>query len=251
MPSTTKNVIIVNPTAGRGEAGKQVPAIRRLLEADSADWIWLYTKARGDAERMAREAAANGASIVVAVGGDGTVHEVANGLLGSQSTLALIPIGTGNDLARALKLHGNLEVACRAVTHGNILHLDVGVIEGAGFTGPRHFLVIAGTGFDARTAQTVNEGVRWISGAPAYVVGAIKTLMGFTPFELTLTTDGEKRQTRAMFVSVANAETTGGGMKIAPGARVDDGQFDLCLVGAVPKLTLLHQLTKVFNGEHV
>ncbi|BDI33152.1 lipid kinase [Capsulimonas corticalis] len=251
MPYSTTNVVIVNPTAGRGEAGKQVPAIRRLLDSDSADWVWLYTKARGDAESMAREAAAGGAKIVVAVGGDGTLHEVANGLLGTQTTLGLIPFGTGNDLARSLNLFGNLEVACRAVTHGRILHLDVGVIEGAGFDGPRHFLVIAGTGFDARTAQTVNNGVKWIAGAPAYVIGAVKTLMGFSPFALTLTADGEKRETRAMFVSVANAETTGGGMKIAPGAKVDDGQFDICLVGAVSKLTLLHQLTKVFDGAHV
>lgn len=252
-PSDTGKVtVILNPAAGRGRAGKEVDAIRRLLGAAAQNWTWRHTQARGDGETMARQAVENGAQMVVAVGGDGTLHEVVNGVLGTNATVGLIPFGTGNDLARALGLYGNLETACRAVTDGPTRRIDVGVVEGAGTNGPRHFLVLTGTGFDARTAQTVNEGVKWISGAPAYIYGAIATLRQFTPFALTLTLDdGETRQQQAMFVSIANAETTGGGMKIAPGATVDDGLLDLCLVGAVSKAALLYQLTQVFSGAHV
>ena len=245
-------VLIVNPTAGRGRAGRSVPEIRRLLGPGAAHWVWRYTRGRGDATRLAREAAESGAGRIVAVGGDGTLHEVVNGVLGTEAAVGLIPFGTGNDFARALGLYGSLETACRAAAAGRVRRIDIGVIEGEGTGGPRHFLVLTGTGYDAHTARTVNEGVRHLSGALAYVWGAVLTLRTFEPFRLTLTLDdGPPRRVRAMFASFANAETTGGGMRIAPGAAVDDGCLDICLVEAVPKATLLYQLTQVFAGRHV
>ena len=252
MPTAPDAVLIINPTAGRGKAGRQAGEIRRLLGPKAADWAWHYTRKSGDATALARAAAQDGARLVVAVGGDGTLHEVANGVLGTGATAGLIPFGTGNDFARALGLYGSLEVACRALTEGVVRHIDMAVIEGKDTDGPRHFLVLAGTGYDARTARTVNEGVRHLSGPLAYVWGAILTLRTFEPFDLTLTLDDDPpRHVKAMFASFANAETTGGGMKIAPGAVVDDGCLDVCLVGSVSKLTLLYQLTQVFSGKHV
>ena len=252
MSTPSEAVVIVNPTAGRGIAGKQVPEIRRLLGEKAAGWVWQYTQKRGDAEGMARQAAQAGAPLIVAVGGDGTLHEVVNGVLGSSSAVGLIPYGTGNDFARSLGLYGSLETACRTLTDGVVKRVDVGVIEGKGTEGERHFLVLSGTGFDARTAQTVNRGIRGLSGPLAYVWGAILTLRDFQPFALTLTLDHEPpRKTKAMFVSFANVETTGGGMKIAPGAHLDDGFLDVCLVAEVSKLTLLYQLSQVFSGRHL
>ena len=252
MPIVPDAVLIINPTAGRGKAGKQVPEIRRLLGSKAANWAWHYTQKSGDATAFARAAAQRGVRLVVAVGGDGTLHEVANGVLGTGATAGLVPFGTGNDFARSLGLYASLEAACSALTTGVVRHIDMGVIEGAGTDGPRHFLVLSGTGYDARTARTVNEGVRHLSGPLAYVWGAILTLRTFEPFALTLTLDDDlPRHVEAMFVSFANAETTGGGMKIAPGAVVDDGWLDICLVETVPKLTLLYELTQVFSGKHV
>ena len=246
-------VFIVNPTAGRGRAGKQVTAItQRLRQYGCLNAVWHYTRTAGDATRLAREAAGAGAPLVVAVGGDGTLHEVVNGVLGSPSTLGLIPFGTGNDFARAVGLFGDLDTACRAVVEGDTRRFDVGTIEGAGTGGPRHFLVISGTGFDACTARTVNWGIRYLSGAPAYVLGAILTARDFVPFDLTLTLDGgEVHRTKAMFVSLVNTATTGGGMKIAPEARPDDGLLDICLVRELGKVAMLWQLTQVFEGKHV
>ena len=233
-------------------AGRQVPEIRRLLGDGAKDWVWRFTEKSGDAMAMAREAADAGAKLVVAVGGDGTLHEVMNGVLGSGVTVGLIPYGTGNDFARALGIYGSLETACRTLTHGVVEDIDVGLIEGSGTSGPRHFLVLSGTGFDARTAQTVNAGIRFLSGPLAYVWGAIVTLWSFKPFTLTFALDDRpSRSVKAMFVSFANAETTGGGMKIAPGAKVDDGWLDICLVEAVPKMTLLYNLTQIFSGRHL
>ena len=245
-------VLIVNPTAGRGKAGRQVPEIRTLLGEAAAGWAWRFTEKSGDATTLARAAVDAGARLVVAVGGDGTLHEVMNGVLGSGAAVGLIPYGTGNDFARAIGLHGSLETACRALTQGIVRKVDIGVIEGEGTGGPRHFLVLAGTGYDARTAQTVNSGIRFLTGPPAYVWGAVLTLWRFQPFTLTLALDdAPPRRLRAMFVSFANAETTGGGMKIAPGALVDDGCLDICLVAEVSKPTLLYNLTQIFSGRHV
>jgi len=250
--SASDVVLIVNPTAGRGKAGRQVPEIKRLLGGAAADWDWRFTEKSGDAQVLARSAADAGARLVVAVGGDGTLHEVMNGVLGRGATVGLIPYGTGNDFARALGLYGSLKIACKTLTSGSVRKVDVGVIEGEGTGGPRHFLVLAGTGYDARTAQTVNSGIRFLSGPLAYVWGAILTLWRFTPFALTLTLDAAPpSRLKAMFVSFANAETTGGGMKIAPGAKVDDGCLDICLVAAVSKPTLLYNLTQIFSGNHV
>ncbi len=252
MPTVPDAVLIINPTAGRGKAGRQVPEIRRLLGPTATNWVWRYTRKRGDATALAHEAAQSGVPLIVAVGGDGTLHEVANGVLGTGATVGLIPFGTGNDFARSVGLYGSLEVACRAVTGGFVKHIDIGVIEGAGTDGPRHFLVLTGTGYDARTAQTVNEGIRHLSGPLAYVWGAILTLRTFEPFALRLTLDDDSpRNVEAMFVSFANAETTGGGMRIAPGALADDGCLDICLVETVSKPALLYQLTQVFSGKHV
>ena len=217
-----------------------------------ANPIWRHTQRQGDATRFAAQAVADGASLVVAVGGDGTLHEVVNGLIGSDATLGLIPFGTGNDFARSLGLYGELDVACRAVAAGETRRIDVGTITGDGTGGAQHFLVIAGTGFDAHTARTVNEGISYLHGAPAFVWGAILTAQKFVPFQLTLTIDGgAPLTTEAMFVSLANMPMTGGGMKIAPDAQPDDGQLDICLVRKVGKLQMLWQLTKIFDGSHV
>jgi diacylglycerol kinase (ATP) len=233
-------------------AGRQVPEIKRLLGDNADGWEWRFTEKSGDARALAQAAVDAGARLVVAVGGDGTLHEVMNGVLGSGATVGLVPYGTGNDFGRALGLYGDLELACKTLTSGIVRKVDVGVIEGEGTGGPRHFLVLAGTGYDARTAQTVNSGIRFLSGPLAYVWGAILTLWRFTPFALTLTLDdAPPRRLSAMFVSFANAETTGGGMKIAPGAKVDDGCLDICLVAAVSKPTLLYNLTQIFSGQHI
>ena len=251
MTTPPDGLVIVNPVAGRGRAGKEVGAIRHLLGASGQGWVWRWTQKAGDAERMAREAAQFGVPLVVAVGGDGTIYEVANGILGTGTTLGLIPFGTGNDLARTLGLFGDLPLACRTLTEGRTLRLDVGVMEGQGAEGPRRFLVVAGTGYVADVARTVNRGVKFLTGAAAYVWGAIITLRQFTPFHLTLDVDGTHIETDAMFVAVANTPVTGGGMRLTPGARVDSGVLEVCLVGRVSRPTLLYELTRVFQGTHV
>ena len=212
----------------------------------------MFTARAGDGERFARSAVSAGADLVVAIGGDGTLHEVVNGVLGSKCAVGLIPFGTGNDVARAVGLHGDLDRACQAITNGTTTPMDVGVVTAEGLDGERHFLVLTGAGFISRTAERVNKGIRWISGAGAYVVGAILTLRDFRPFNAVVTIDdNEPIRTHAMFVCAANTSNTGGGMELAPGADYADGLLDICIVSRVSKPELLYELGRVFKGEHV
>jgi diacylglycerol kinase (ATP) len=116
----------------------------------------------------------------------------------------------------------------------------------------RRFLVAAGVGYIADTAATVNAGIRYLRGLPAYILGAIQTLSQFHPRLLKLRIDGQPERTvETMLVSVSNVETTGGGMLIAPGALFDDGMLNICLVRKISKLELLKQLPNVIKGTHV
>ncbi len=247
--------LIINPTAGRGRAGRAIPAIRNSFESHNADTTYYYTSARGEGEWLAKQAIEAGAEVAVAVGGDGTLHEVTNAVMSAPKgsvALGLIPFGTGNDFARGVGLYGDLQKACDAVVTGRLHHIDIGWIEGTGLGSGRWFLVAAGLGFVADIAKTVNEGVRFLHGAPAYIFGAAKTLRHLEPFPLSVAIDGEPvDMPLATLISVSNVETTGGGLKIAPNASPEDGALDICLVGEISRGELLKQLPHVAKGTHI
>ena len=215
--------LIVNPTAGRGSAGRALPLIRNALAKRGITAETLLTSRRGEGERLAQEAIGRGENLIVAVGGDGTLHEVSNAVMDATRpnvTLGLIPFGTGNDFARCVGLFGNPDVACDVLVGGERRGIDVGIIRGEGLNGPRRFLVAAGVGFVADTAQTVNAGIRFLRGAPAYIYGALKTLQGFKPLMATITDEqGKSRSFESMLISVSNVATTGGGIKDRAGRR--------------------------------
>jgi diacylglycerol kinase (ATP) len=255
LPQKPTVHLIVNPTAGRGAAAKQLPSIVACLTRLDCVVQSTLTTERGHARRIAEESIAIGTALVVAVGGDGTLHEVSNAVMDSDpsmgATLGLMACGTGNDFARCVGLTGSIEHMCDVIANGRRTFVDVGVIEGVGLA-PTRFLVAAGTGYIADTAKTVNRGIRYVRGMPAYLIGAVQTLASFHSTQMTLTFDNlTRRNVDTMLVSVSNVATTGGGMKIAPGARCDDGKFEVCLVRKLSKWVLLSQLPNVINGTHV
>jgi len=247
--------LIVNPTSGRGSGGKLLPKIEESLRRYGIAFTTTLTTARGQATELAEAAIVKGNQTVVAVGGDGTLHEVTNAVLDADPalspTLGLIACGTGNDFARCVGLFGTVDQMCSILATGERRFVDVGTIEGANLP-KRRFLVAAGVGYIADTAETVNRGIRYIRGMPAYIVGAIQTLSSFVPTEIELRIDqNEPRMVNAMLISISNVATTGGGMKIAPSATVDDGLLDICLVHKIGKLELLRQLPNVIKGTHI
>jgi diacylglycerol kinase (ATP) len=171
------------------------------------------------------------------------------GVLGSACALAVLPLGTGNDFARAIGIGTDLDAAITAIAGGRRRRIDVAVWSQGAQSG--HFLNVAGCGFDAVVADRVNRGFRYLRGRNAYLAAILQTLIRYRPTELKMCVDGEQITARAMLCAFANATSYGGGMRIAPLAELSDGELDLVLVGEVGRLEFLRAFPRVLKGTHL
>lgn len=187
--------------------------------------------------------------MVVAAGGDGTIHAVAQGLINTNVPLGILPMGTGNDLARTLGIPSDPVLAAGLLFDHEPLPMDAVRFRCSGSEG--YSLNIAGVGFDATVAQRINDGFRFLRGTTAYLAAVLQCLTTYRPVQLSITFDGETFESDAMLCAVANARFYGGGMQIAPNAKVDDGLIDVVVVGGVSKLEFLRQFPRVFKGTHL
>lgn len=237
---------IVNPVAGSGRAWavwRRLVAKHPEIERDA-----MITQGPADAERIVPAAVEKGYDAVVAVGGDGTLHEVLNGALGSPRvpSIGVIPAGTGNDFSRSVGLPRDPEQAYRTCLLGRAEPIDVGLVNG------RAFINVAGFGFDAAVAHEVAQrSNRGATGAIPYLLAVFNQLRHFRPRELRLEVDGHVRSGRLLMGAVGNGSTYGGGMKICPHARVDDGTLDLFIGGDFGPFETLVNLVRVFMGSHI
>jgi YegS/Rv2252/BmrU family lipid kinase len=237
--------LIFNPTSGRGKAARLRPEIEARLAGLGCSVETLASRSASHATELAA-AAAERHPAVVAMGGDGMVALVANGVLGSKAVFGIIPSGSGNDFAVNLGyLRHDPVAACAAVAAGSVRAVDVGRIAGRGA-----FLCVAGAGFDSEVNRAANE-IRWARGTAVYVAATLKTLARFRPARFTLRTDGTTESFDGMFVAVGNAASYGGGMRITPNADLSDGLFDVCIVRAMKRRSLFVQLPRLFEGKHV
>ncbi len=234
--------------AGRGAGRRRFDEVRALLHSHNVPFESVVTEGPGHATVLAKEAAAAGTPVVAACGGDGTISQVANGLVGSESALAVVPLGTGNDLARHLSI-AKLETAVRTLAEGVATAVDL--IGWKGHEAAGYLINVAGCGFDAVVAERVNRGFRGVSGTAAYVAGVVATLATFRSASLSLEIDGKNVQCRGMLCAVANASSYGGGMRIAPEARIDDGLLEVVVIQEVGRLEFLRTFPRVFKGTHV
>jgi diacylglycerol kinase (ATP) len=246
-------VVIVNPHSGRGAS---LPGIERALRDAGLDYRIARTGGRGHATELAREALEGGARYLVAAGGDGTVHEVINGMLGddgrpvaADAVLGVVACGSGCDFVRSFGLPGDVAGAVRRLAGGDGLRrIDVGRLTCVpGVT--RYFANIAEAGLGgsvvARTA-----GLPGFLGAARYLAGFWLTLPGFRPATVRLEADGQAYQWQAHNVVVANCRFYGGGMAISPASEPDDGALDV-LVMAGPKSEAFTTVPRVYRGTHL
>ena len=262
--SQVRITVILNPSAGRGQAARRCAALKQLLgdaaRVAGAEWELLETKAPCDATRLAAEAAPR-STLVVAAGGDGTLGEVVNGVMdgtlgANRPRLGLLPLGTGNDFARCLGIPRDWRKAVWTLFHGAPRMVDVGraTFENDGAT--HWFVNVAGCGFDGLAARRVNElrhrpGWRHVRGTAAYLCAVLQELATLRAASLRIGLDGEFHEQRAVLCAVANATSYGGGMRVAPDAQIDDGLFDVCLIGDAGRLEFLRAFPRVFQGTHV
>ena len=241
-PDTSAIRFLVNPGAGNGSARAAVDHLRVLAGRLGAGLV--VTRKVGDLAEQARRAAEDGVERLLIVGGDGTLHHAIQGLAGTATAAGVIPVGTGNDLARALQVPWGVEAAVRHALAAPVRRIDLiraGDIFCAGY---------AGAGFDSEVTRRANQ-VRWGRGRWIYPWAALRTLASFTPPRARVAWDGGSFEGRVMFVDATNLPSYGGGMRIAPDARIDDGLLDLLLVKEVSRLTFLSVFPKVYKGQHV
>lgn len=249
--------IIVNPHAGRGKsqiAGRQT---RDRLVAAGLEVRIDDPGSPQETVHAARQAWTSGARVVVACGGDGTVNRVLQGLMQAADathlpTLGLIPCGTGNDNARSLGIPASIDRACQALVAdlgtGRSRVVDVAALRTAQEQG--WFIGVLSTGFDSSVNERANRRT-WPAGRAKYVLAMLAELGSFRPVDYVVDIDGTRVAGPGTLVSVGNGANYGGGMRICPQAKVDDGVLELTWVGPVSKRVLLGVFPRVFAGSHM
>jgi diacylglycerol kinase (ATP) len=244
-----RSLVVVNPVAGNGSAPRVWARVGHALSTGGvADWECVMSEGKGHARELARAAAKSGCERVVAVGGDGTVCEVANGIARTDTALAIIPTGTGNDSGRNLGIPSDPLAAARLALSGPIRTIDLGEIETP--QGSTYFVNVAGFGFDAEVTTRVNAFPKLGGGTLPYVLGVLQTLGQFRSPSMRITLGDRIVERRVFLVAVANGACYGGGMRIAPDALPDDGLFDVCVVSDLSRLEVLRLIPKLYSGRH-
>jgi diacylglycerol kinase (ATP) len=233
---------LVNPAAGRGTGKSHLDRIRVLASRCGAGLV--VSRKVSDLAEQARRAAADGVERLLVAGGDGTLHYAAQGLAGTGCALGVIPLGSGNDLAGTLRIPPDLEVAVERALRGEVRRIDLLRI------GETFSLSYAGVGFDSEVTRFANE-VKGLRGPLIYFYSVIHTLITFQPPSMRVVYDGGTFEGKVMFTVINNLPRFGGGMRIAPDARIDDGELDLVIVREIPKRVLLSIFPKVYSGKHV
>jgi diacylglycerol kinase (ATP) len=240
-------VVIANPAAGRGKAGRLIGKVTTGLHRLRVPHEIRVSESGSDLERLARDSAEAGTRIVAALGGDGTASLAANGILGTGAALAALPAGTGDDFARAIGA-GKLNTAIELLADPKTADLDV--IEVTTGAVKRSFINIAGAGFDSEVNETANGMNVKLGATGTYIAALLKTLSRYSPAAFTIQVDDERMELDAMLIEVGSGRSTGGGMKVLPDAVMNDGMMDVCVVEALSKLAFLKAFPRVFLGSH-
>jgi diacylglycerol kinase (ATP) len=242
--------VVLNPTSGAG-AGRRVRAeLESAFRARGIDYRIEETRGPGHAADLAEAAAQDGTPAVAAAGGDGTIHEVANGLLraGARPVLCLVPIGTGNDFVKVVPGTQRRALAYDTIAHGRTRAFDAAIMRWRG--GEEYFVNAAGTGIDVEVVRQI-EALRGLPGAAMYALGLVRALLRYRPVHLRITPpDGNVIERRVMLAAVSNGRCLGGAFRLTPDAEPDDGQLDLCIVAALGLATAMRVAPMVIRGTH-
>lgn len=252
MSSTDAWLAIANPVAGLRHARERWSGIEAALRAAGVPLDVVWTQAPGDGEVIARRAIREGRRRLIAAGGDGSVNDVLNGVMDAgladtrEATLAVAPIGTGNDWARSLGIGRRPGELAAAISAGRTVLHDVGFVEHPGSQEPRRwFINVAGAGYDAYMTARVP---RPVPSALTYMRIAIGGLLTYRAPRFRVDADGAEFEERMMLVFAANAQDCGNRMRVAPMARTDDGLLEVVMVRELGFLAALPKFVKLYRG---
>ena len=238
-------IILLNPTAKRGQARRLLERALEVFHQHNVHFNVRESQSSEHLMELARRACEEKPDLIVSAGGDGTHHYVINGLFRSEVPLGLLPLGTGNDFAKGVGMPMNLHAAAAALLHGRVREIDLAQV-GAAVYG-----CIAGVGFDSTVTRYANEHARWLSGSLAYTWSLLCCMPEYRPQQLEIIADGESFSGKVLFAVVGNNSSYGGGIRLAPRAKLDDGILDICIVPYMSRLELLRWVPRAYRGEHL
>ena len=250
-------LIIVNPRSGRGLTEQKWASITGMLRKYLGPFDTAFTGGLGDGIRIAQEEAQRGRKWLIALGGDGTISEVVTGILKSQSDaeVGVLPRGTGGDFRRSLDLPANLEKAAARLRDAKPHRMDVGRItyfDHEGRQSLRYFVNTASFGASGKVAGEANRSRKLLGGKATFAAATLKTTFTYDNPEVYISTDdGKRSRLRVITVCIANGRYFGGGMKIAPEAKLNDGLLDVVTIGDFKVTEILMKSYKLYTGTHL
>lgn len=257
-----KIVFVVNPRSGAGATGRQWRSLASQLRRTVGDFGELFTSGPGEGTALARHALMRSADVVVAVGGDGTTNEIVNGffdedgqLVRPGASLAVLPRGTGSDFLRTFSSEVGAEAVARRLAYGEPRPLDVGrvrFLDSLGEERVRHFVNVASFGASGLIDTYVNQGSKVLGGRLSFALGSLRGLLEYSDRRCQVRfDDGEWEELDVTCLAVANGQYFGGGMRVAPEARVDDGLFDVTIWTGYGLGDFVIKGKKLYDGSHV
>jgi YegS/Rv2252/BmrU family lipid kinase len=261
--AVNRTVVVVNPSSQNGALGRRWDEIEGILKRELGDFQVARTAGPRDATRLARTALEEGAETVVAVGGDGTAHEVANGFfvdgkpVKPGAALGLVPFGTGGDFRKTTGIPNDVAGAAAVLKAGKRRAIDVGLLE---YTAPGDkkercvFVNIASFGIAGLVDQIVNHSSKVLGGKISFFLATARATVRYKNQRVRLFYDGDERTAETVTINniaVANGRFFGGGMMIAPNAELDDGEFDVVTVGDIGALDMMRSAPRLYKGTHL
>lgn len=256
MANSNRWFAIINPTSGNGSSKQKWPQIESLLKDYNFDFDHAFTKHENHSSELIHQAIKDGFLNIICVGGDGTLHNIVNGIMNqnvapsNQITIGKIPIGTGNDWVKTHNIPNDFEKAIQLIKNGNKKTQDLGKIEFLDEDRkPVYFNNLAGVGFDGFVVSKVHKYKHF--GAFAYLTGAVLGLFSFKNFKSKVVVDSKEINSKTLMVLVGLCNYSGGGMQLTKDANPFDGLFDISIAKNLGKLDIIRNLTKLFNGKIV
>lgn len=254
MANSNRWFVIINPTSGNGSSKKKWPQIEALLKAYSFNYDFVFTEHENHSFELIQQALNIGFLNIICVGGDGTLHNIVNGILNQNKVVSnkvaigMIPIGTGNDWVKTHNIPNDFEKAIQIIKNGTKKLQDLGKIEFLKESRkPVYFNNLAGVGFDGFIVSKVHKYKHF--GALAYLTGAFLGLFSFKNFKSKTVAHSKEINSKTLMILVGLCKYSGGGMQLTKNANPFDGLFDVSIAKNIGKLDIIKNLTKLFNGK--
>ncbi|MFO7928707.1 MAG: diacylglycerol kinase family lipid kinase [Candidatus Humimicrobiaceae bacterium] len=240
-----RNLIIINPVAARGLPLKAKTSIEKQLKENNINYKLHISKSSQDIVLTVKKNL-NNFNNFIGVGGDGTIHYIANALAGTEKNLGVIPMGSGNDISSNLGIPRDIKKSISIIKKSNIKKMDLGIINQK-----YYYLGVAGTGFDSEVNDLANNTKLPIKGSSKYTYAVYAKLITFRSKEFSLSYNKKNNKVHAMMVAITNLPCYGGGMRVTPESDPFDGNFDICIIKRMNKFHFVKIFPTVFEGKHI